>query len=217
MPQVLAQPALQRVIQEGIQDIKSDITVLDEVFEYYTCPEMTTLYGQSYIDNIKIWFDETVIPVVQSWPLNPQRLPAISIHLATEQEDEGKAAIGDHYGIGDEGNIGVAVFTVMLDIGIHSSKNSDEVIWLYYIISYILFNKKRLAEKLGLQNQTFNASDYSKLNQYSPDNVWQRWIRFRCTVENFWEPKTHIEFDDVFTDVDVQSTVETGDDDIVSP
>lgn len=215
MPQVLTQPALQRVLQEGIQDIKNDIDVLDEVFEYYTCDEMKDLYGQSYIDTIKTWFDETIIPVVQAWSLNPQRMPSISVHLASETEDEGKSSLGDHYGIGEEGNIGVNVFTVMLDIGLHSSKAGDEVLWLYYIVSYILFTKKRLAERLGLQNQTFNATDYSKQNQYNPDNYYSRWIRFRCTVENFWEPKTHLEFDNIETDVDVSSTLDTDCDDIV--
>lgn len=197
MPHVMPQVALHRIVMEGIHILKSNISVLDDIFQYYTCEPMNADYGQKYIDQIKTWFLATKIPVVQAWSLNVEKAPQISIKLATEQEDEGKAAIGDHFGDGDEANIGVGVFTVMLDIGLHGSKNTDEVLWLYYIVSYILFKRKRQAEELGLQLHTFSATDYTREFPKLPENIWVRTIRFKATVQNFWDSEPYINIDEV--------------------
>jgi hypothetical protein len=74
----------------------------------------------------------------------------------------------------------------MVDVGIHVAKGGDHVLWLYYITSYILFKYKPLAERWGLKLQTFSASDYSKDADKSMNSVWTRWVRFRCTTENYW-------------------------------
>ncbi len=207
MPHIMPQISLQRVISEGIEIVKNNIDVLDDIFQFYLIEEMADDYGQNYIDNIKTWFTETEIPVVQAWSLDPQRAPQISIHLATEVEDESKAAIGDHWGFEDDSGveIGVTPFTVMLDIGCHTSRAGDEVLWLYYIVSYILFKRKRTAEKLGLQLQTYNASDYNKDMKKLADNIWTRWIRFRATVQNFWDSRPVIEIGDIEVTVDRES------------
>ena len=185
--QVLAQVALQRLIQAGVKHLKSNVDILDEIFEMYTCDELASDYGQTYIDGIKTWFTETKIPVVQAWSLNPERIPAVSIHLATENEDEGKASMGDFFGEDEDGEVGVNAFTVVLDVGIHASKHSDQVLWMYYIVSYILFKNKLLAEHLGLRLQTFSASDHGRRTPVLPDNVWSRWLKFKCTVQNTWQ------------------------------
>lgn len=203
MPHVLPQVALQRVIQQGVRALKTDSSVLDDIFCFYLVDEMASDYGQSYVDKIKTWFEATKIPVVQAWSFNPDRIPMISVHLASEREDESKAAIGDHWG--EEmgvGEVGVGVFNVTLDVGIHTSKNGDEVLWLYYIVNYILFKSKRLAERLGLQLQTFSATDYAKQSQYMTDNIWTRWIRFTTTVENFWDASPYLDIDDIRIDLD---------------
>lgn len=185
---VIPQVSLQRVIQLGIAELRQNRAIFDQIFEYYTIDELANVYGTSYIDGIWDWFTETKVPVVQAWSFDPQRMPQISIHLSSETEDQTKAAIGDHFGISDEteSSIGTGVFTVNLDIGIHTNKNGDYVLWLYYIINYILFKHKTLAENMGMKLQTFSATDYNKESQYMADNVWSRWIRFRCTVENMW-------------------------------
>lgn len=212
MPQVLAQPALQRVLQAGIKEIREDLTILDKIFEYYLCPAMVDDYGPTYVASIKTWFADTKIPVVQAWSLNPQTVPQISIHLAAEQEDEQKAAMGDYYGQGIGADVdattGVGVFTVQMDIGIHGSRNGDEVLWLYYIINNALFRKKRLAESLGLQLHSFSASDYNKRKELMADNVWVRWLRFRCTVQNFFDLEDLIEITAVDTNVAADSVIE---------
>jgi len=203
MPQI----ALQRVIQTGIASLRNNRAAFNEIFDLYTHESMDNDYGQSYIDNIWTWFTETRIPVVQAWALNKTRIPGISVHLSQEMEDESKAAIGDHHHISydDDTAVGIGVFTVNLDIGIHADKTGDEVLWLYYIVSYALFNQKRLAEDLGIKLQTFNGSDYGRKIEWMPENIWSRWIRFKCTVENMWGSSDLFEADSVEIDLDAES------------
>lgn len=209
---ILAQVALQRVLQAGIKKIKEKPSLIDDIFAGYNCPEMSADYGQSYIDSIKSWFANTKIPVVQAWSFDAQRIPLISVKLATESEDESKAAIGDFFGDGEDAEIGTGVFTVMLDIGIHTSKTGDEVLWLYYIVCYILFKNKQLADKLGLRLQTFSASDYNKDPNLMADNIWSRWIRYRCTVENMWDGDEFLNIDDL--EVSIENVSANADPDV---
>ena len=212
---VLAQVALQKVIQAGLEELKQDRSAFNTIFRYYTDSPISADYGTEYVSNIWSWFSTKRIPVVQAWGFNTARVPSVSLHLAMEQEDESKAAVGDHFGVSeDDYDVSTGVFNVNVDIGLHTSKEGDEVLWMYYIINYILFKQKRLAEALGLRLQTFSASDYNKESKYMADNIWTRWLRYRCTVENTWDDQAHVEFDDVALDLDVQSNLETGDDNI---
>jgi len=201
MPQV----ALHRIIQEGIAILRTKPQILDNIFQYYNCPEMVDDYGQPYVEKIKTWFLQTKIPVVQAWSLNTQIVPQISIRLAAEQEDEGKAAIGDHWGMGEDAEVGTAAFMTHLDVGIHASRNGDETLWIYYIVNYILFKRKRRAEALGLQLYTFSATDYNRDAQKLADNIFSRYIRVRTLVQNFWDAEDYLEFDDVDVDLSASS------------
>jgi hypothetical protein len=94
---------------------------------------------------------------------------------------------------------------VSLDIGIHADKSKDHVLWLYYILNYIFYKEKILGRGLGLQLFTFRASDYNKESKYMADNVWSRWVRFRCTVESYLDDVPYIE-PQIEIDVDAQSS-----------
>lgn len=208
MPHVMPQVALHRIVMEGIKILKANPDVLDDIFQYYTCEEMDADYGQTYIDKIKTWLVTTKIPVVQAWSMNPATVPQVTIRLATEQEDEGKSAIGDHWGDSEEGHVGVGVFNVSMDIALHGTKNTDEVLWMYYMVNYILFKRKRHAEALGLQLHTFAATDYSRDIERSAENIWVRTIRFKATVQNFWDSDPFLDIDDIDVGIVFESTAE---------
>jgi hypothetical protein len=70
-----------------------------------------------------------------------------------------------------------------------------------------LFKEKLRAEKLGLQLQTVSASDYSPDQKYMTDNVYTRWIKFRCTVQNTWK-QLEGTVNDIEVKVDFDSIVE---------
>ena len=201
---IMPQIAVQKLLQDGLKELRSNPSLLDEVFEYMHEPMFESDYGEEYVEKIKTWFAKTRLPVLHAWTFNIDRVPCISIHLSDEREDETKAAVGDHWGDDEDGTTGVAVFSCQVDIGIHASKTGDQVLWLYYIISYLLFKYKVIAEQMGIQLHSYGASDWDKRPEYMAENVWTRWIRFRCITENTWISSAKKEFD-VEVDLEVES------------
>lgn len=218
---VLPEIVIQKIISNGLSALRKDRAEFDDIFCQLVSSDLEKDYGNKYLDEMWKWFSTTKLPVVKAWNFNVQSIPSISIQLASETEDENKAAVGDYAGTFDddfESNVGV--FTVMIDIGIHTNKTGgDQVIWLYYIISYLLFKYKNTAHALGLRLHTFSASDYNKDASKMTENVWTRWIRFRCTTQNFinsdrlteldginFDPKSNLEpASDISVSLDVTS------------
>lgn len=198
---VIPEVALQHVISTGIAKLRTNPEAFNDIFGTYCQEELSPNFGSAYIDKIRNWFYTTKVPVVMAWTMNPERIPCISIHLSSDAEDEGKAAMYDFWGDNEEGELQTAVITSQIDIGIHANRAADEVLWLYYIVSYILFSEKRLVEKLGMKLQTYTASDYSRTAIKSPENTWSRYLRFRVTTQNFWQgeeaitPDVEVEMD----------------------
>ena len=202
MAWVLPEVVVRKLLDEGIKALRKDREAFDHLFAQLRQDELLEEYGPDYIKQVWEWFSTTKIPVIQAWSFNTQNIPCISIHLANETEDESKAAIGDLLNKGHDSEIGTAVFTVMVDVGVHTARAGDQVLWMYYIVSYILFKYKLHFERLGLKLQTYSASDYTKDADKmgaSGNNIWTRWIRFRCTTENFWAAEPLREFKHLHT------------------
>ena len=205
---VMPEVALQRLVQIGISNLKNDRAAFNCIFSQFLRADMRSSYGQAYIDKIYNWFVDTKIPVLQAWSFDPTKVPSLTIHLADESEDESKAAIADYLGAGADSEILVGVSSVSLDIGIHADKSKDHVLWLYYILTYILYKEKMTGQDLGLQLYTFRASEYNKESKYMADNVWSRWVRFRCTVENSLDGEEFIE-PTIIIDLDASNMMNT--------
>jgi hypothetical protein len=205
----LPEVAIRRVLDDGIRQLRSNKTAFIDIFSEFSQDELATEYGDAYIEQIWEWFATTKVPVIQSWSFNAQKIPCISVHLANEQEADDKVAMDDYMGTFDQDNTtGTAAFTVMLDIGIHANKGGDQVLWLYYIVSYLLFRLKPTLVRLGLEMGTYSASDYSKDAEKMGNNIWTRWVRYRCTTQNSWAADPLGTIDEVNTDprIGLQST-----------
>ena len=183
MPEV----AIRRVINDSFKKLRANKAAFTDLFADFAKDELADEYGDDYIEQIWIWFTTTKIPVIQSWSFNAQKIPCISVHLANEQEDESKVAFDDFGGNFDGvTETGTAAFSVMLDIGCHANRGGDHVLWLYYILAYTLFKYKPSLTRLGLEMGTFSASDYSKDAEKVGNNVWTRWVRYRCITQSDW-------------------------------
>lgn len=198
---VMPEIVVQKILDYGIKQLRANKAEFYDLFCQFTQDELANDYGSKYLDEVWAWFSTTKIPVVKAWSLNAQRIPCISVHLANETEDESKASVGDIMGVlGEDGETGTGVFTVMVDIGIHANKAGDHILWLYYIVSYVLFKHKLMANRLGLKLHTFSASDYNKDAGKMGENIWTRWVRFRCTTQNFWNAERFIDIENINTD-----------------
>lgn len=180
MPFAMPEIAVSKLINYGLQQLRADEESFRDLFCYLSHdPFMVEAYGPAYVDRLWEWFNTEKIRVVQGWSLNMQSIPCYSITLSSEVEDESVAAIGDYYGDGECSELLVYPKVVNLDIGCHASKSADQVLWLYYILSYLLFKNKRYAESMGLELQTATASDWARENGKIPENIYTRWVRMR--------------------------------------
>jgi hypothetical protein len=187
MSWTLPEVSIRRVIDDSFKKLRVNKSAFLDIFADFAKDELSEEYGEAYIEQIWEWFSTTKIPVIQAWSFNAQRIPCISVHLANEQEDESKIAFDDFAGNFDNVNeTGTAAFSVMLDIGVHANKGGDHVLWLYYILAYVLFKHKPSLVRLGLEMGTFSASDYNKDAEKQGNNVWTRWVRYRCITQNDW-------------------------------
>ena len=219
MPWSLPEVSIRIILEDGMRRLRLNKPAFVDIFADYTHDELDTQFGASYVEEIWTWFSTTKIPVIQSWNFNVQRIPCITVHLASEQEGEDKLALNDYAGaFSQTETTGTAAFTVMLDLGLHASKGGDHVLWLYYILSYMLFKLKPELERLGLKMGTFSASDYTRDAEKAGNNVWTRWVRYRCTTQNFWgqdaltavtEVRTTAQTDLTTTDISATPDVDT--------
>lgn len=204
MAWVLPEIGIRRVINDGLKALRLNKPAFLDIFNQFAQDELDGEYGAAYVEQIWEWFSTTKIPVIQSWSFNAQRIPCISVHLANESEAEDKIALDDYVGtFNNSEETGGTAFTVMLDLGIHANRGGDHVLWLYYILSYVLFKNKPALLRLGLEMGTFSASDYAKDAEKMGNNIWTRWVRYRCTTQNFWgaDPITDI------TDVNIDTSM----------
>lgn len=211
MPEVV----VQRILQVGIKKLRDNPDAFNEIFSVYRDPEMDGDYGQAYVDKVRAWFTTTKIPVVQGYSINRDRIPCFSVTLGSESEDEQKAAIGDHFGDETDNTVGVSVMSTMVDVGIHADKSSEQVLWLYYIMSYIFFKEKRIAERLGVQLHSWSATDYSREPNKDAELIYSRWVRFKCTVQNAWSDEIKTTPDDLELGLRYGRIGDPNDDDLV--
>jgi hypothetical protein len=204
----LAEVSLQRLIQIGLANLRNNEESFKNVFDQYNSPEMAASYGEPYIQKIWDWFSNGKMPVVQAWAFDSTRVPGFSIHLADESEDESKIAFSDHFGMGEDSDILTGPVNVSIDIGIHADKAKDHVLWMYYILLYILYREKMVGQRLGLQVYTYRASDYTKESKYMAENVWSRWVRFRCTVQHYVPAAEEYITPDIVLDIQAVQTTE---------
>ena len=183
---IMPELVLQRVIKAGLEVLKQNPEKFDEIFENYSRIYFNSTYGQSFVDDIKSWFLDNKIPVVQSWSMNVEKIPGYSVHLGPEAEDTNLSAINDFYGNGETQETSVGVFDVTLRIGMHASREGDYLLWMYYVLKYILFNNKRLLESLGIEIHTFSASDWVKDEEHAANNIYSRYLTFTCKIQDSW-------------------------------
>lgn len=85
-----------------------------------------------------------------------------------------------------------AWFRETFEIKANANSNSDQAIWLYYILAYILMRYKHRFEEVGLESQTFGASEFFRDIGKAPNNIWGRTIRFTFLVNHEWREPVQV-------------------------
>ncbi len=86
------------IIQYGLDYIRSNLDVLDKIFDNFNSEHLKNLYGKKEIERIKTFIKDNNIPVKLAWNLTPQDIPCYSLHLAQAVEDVPHAFLHDYAG-----------------------------------------------------------------------------------------------------------------------
>jgi hypothetical protein len=102
--------------------------------------------------------------------------------------------------------IALVHFRETFEIRVNAQTNSDQAIWLYYIVAYILMRNKHKFEEVGLESQTFSTSEFTRDVGKAPNSIWGRTLRFSFLVKHDWREEVDA-LEIVGVNVNVESNV----------
>lgn len=92
---VLPDLVIESVIRDGIENIKQNPAILDDLFGQLILPHNARKYGATEIEKIKTLLDNKNIAVVHSFHLGASKSPAYSIQLGNDAEAKREARLDD--------------------------------------------------------------------------------------------------------------------------
>jgi len=106
----------------------------------------------------------------------------------------------------DVHRLAAATFRETFEIRVNAQTNTDQAMWLYYIVAYVLMRNKAELEDLGLESQTFSTSEFTRDVGKAPNSIWGRTLRFTFLVQHTWQEEVQpLEIAGV--DVNVETSV----------
>lgn len=87
---------IRSVLSEGIDELRTNVDLIDEVFEELTCPPLDKQFGKKIVDEIKCFFRDNNVPVRSALSQNQIELPSLAVHLISSQEAPEYRSMQDH-------------------------------------------------------------------------------------------------------------------------
>lgn len=87
---------IRSVLSQGIEELRTNLDLVQEVFEELTCHPLDKQFGQKIVDEIKCFFRDNDIPVRSALSQNQIELPSLTVHLVSSQEAPEYRSMQDH-------------------------------------------------------------------------------------------------------------------------
>lgn len=183
---------LENLFEKGLDWFKNEAGAANEVYGHLLRGTLAEKYGQEKVDEIFEYITTNKLEIMQAFPISEEQAPSISLNIANAMENVAEAGLDDFAGSLDdtdsEGNVigrtdlGYIPMSDSILVGIHATGSPDKCRFIYMLACYILAKfKHELMEDVdkatnGAYNITFNATDLSRLNEYLPQNMFNRFI-----------------------------------------
>lgn len=179
---------IESVIREGLEDIRTNANArLPVIYSQLLSTFLSANYGQGEIERFKSYLLNEKIDIVFSYRDISARIPCICIQPIAGQEDVPRSFFGNFSGQVDT-YLGGAVIDRKdensiplregLQISVHTTDPGGPTAlrWLFASTIYFLAsNTKKLTER-GVENATFSISDFSRVNDLLPENIYSRYL-----------------------------------------
>jgi len=181
---------VETILTEGLADFRANIDDrLDMFYDQLKESYLSTEYGQAELDRFKQYINDNEISIVHNWNIVSQRVPCIFIQNVSSQEQVQRTFINDFSGNIDTIGAGVITdrreefsfpFNEQVQVGIHVNDPGGPTAlrWLYAMVVYFLISRKDDLVDRGLELSTFSATDFNRLNEFLPENIFSRYITF---------------------------------------
>jgi len=181
---------IESILREGLTDLTNPANIDDRLAVVYAQLKdsfLSTEYGQTEIDRYKTFLTDNKIDIVHNWRMVADRLPCIYIQNVSSMEDTSKSFINDY--TGDVDTLGGGVITERkeentmsvqdtVQVGIHVADPAGPTAlrWLYATVLYFLVSRKQDMVDRGMELSTWQTTDFNRLNEFLPENVFSRYI-----------------------------------------
>lgn len=216
---------LQTIIEEGLEDLRANLDLrLNDFYDQLKSSFLNDRYGQAELDRMKIWFVNNKIDITQSWRMISERVPCINIQIVSSIEDEGKSTLRDFAGDIDVISDGIVTSrsekkeiankeSIQISVHVNDPGGTTALRWLYAATLFFLISRKEDLLDRGIDISTFSASDFNRLNEFLPENIYSRYITFSYHNKISWtasQPDTLIDNIDISGGEDASYGLELG-------
>lgn len=94
---LLSDLIIESTIREGLENIRRDTSVIDDIFENLINLPIYKKYGEKEINKIKNIFENQEISIIHAFPPSEAKMPCISIQLLPGQENVRRAVMDDFW------------------------------------------------------------------------------------------------------------------------
>lgn len=94
---ILTELVIESMIREGLENLRRDPSIVDDVFENLVSLPIYKKYGEKELNKIKDLVTKKEISVVHGFPVADSKMPCISIQLMSAQENEKRSAMDDYW------------------------------------------------------------------------------------------------------------------------
>jgi hypothetical protein len=177
----MIQRLLYTALTRGLDAIKADPTILDDLFlDNYEL-------GQTEVDGIKAFFAAKPPTVVHGYARSDQEPPLYSIILASEREAD--AVIGDEAGMVDDvedPDFGSDQYAALWEHTFHImclAEHPDVCTYLYEVAKATILQAKPTFIPFGVYGLTLSGQDLAPDPRYVPEHFFVRQLVVSCRAE----------------------------------
>lgn len=99
----LSEFVIETVLRDGLNEIRLNPDILDDIFSRFLTTYFDNQYGQEKIDELKTYFSENSIRIVHAKSQVPAQMPCVSIQMLRTDEEESLQQFSDQFEDVDEG------------------------------------------------------------------------------------------------------------------
>jgi len=174
---MLPERVLYEIMKAGWAALKLDPSLVDDLL--YKLDEATR-------DDIKAYLTTHTVTVRQNFPKDDITFPIVVVTNGTDDENAGQDVLGDYMHTDFDGGLSTGTLTLghaldsTYNIYCLAGKDSNAVLWLYYLSRALMMINYPEFDKHGIHNALMSGRDVTLREDLFPEFTFARMLTLRC-------------------------------------